>query len=289
MSVPDLTPATFEGDSKNRYRPRLPWRRIGLFVLVVALGVGAYFWRQSVRADELRAAMEAQYAAQVAPITGALSVLRGDIEKDALSAQSGAANRLVDTDLRLSELHDQRVVYLIVDSTELGSPERFRGAIDKAHPNAIGACLGLTLIELSALSEVPDVLSRDWLDAANDTNDLLRLRIKSEQLAQAIPRELPRIKALSDADYFLLLVVQGKDRLRDPVDLFLWDLKKDQLLLRSRTENHGKLITVKSQIGPANGGSKPTADNAVAVADCSIVAHLKAQLGEPTTSSEASD
>jgi len=83
------------------------------------------------------------------------------------------------------------------------------------------------------------------------------------------------------ADYFLLLVVQGKSRLRDPVDVFLWELAEDKLVLRSRTENRGRLITVRSQIGPKADSAKAAGDPIV-TADCSIAAHIKAQLGEPT-------
>ena len=73
--------------------------------------------------------------------------------------------------------------------------------------------------------------------------------------------------------------MQGKSRLRDPVDVFLWELAQDKLVLRSRTENRGRLITVRSQIGPK--GFTPEGDPIV-TADCSIAAHIKAQLGEPT-------
>ncbi|MEM9731409.1 MAG: hypothetical protein AAF997_22740, partial [Myxococcota bacterium] len=68
---------------------------------------------------------------------------------------------------------------------------------------------------------------------------------------------------------------------RDPVDVFLWDLSDDRLVLRSRTENHGKLITVLSKIGPKTDSARAKGDPIV-TADCSIAAHIKAQLGEPT-------
>ena len=73
----------------------------------------------------------------------------------------------------------------------------------------------------------------------------------------------------------------GARRLRDPVDVFLWDLEQDKLVLRSRTENRGRLITVRSQIGPGAESAKAAGDPIV-TADCSIAAHIKAQLGEPT-------
>ena len=72
------------------------------------------------------------------------------------------------------------------------------------------------------------------------------------------------------------------------MDVFLWDLKQDKLVLRSRTENRGRLITVRSQIGPKSDAAKAAGDP-IAVADCSIAGHIKAQLGEPTMDLAASD
>jgi hypothetical protein len=115
-----------------------------------------------------------------------------------------------------------------------------------------------------------------------------RLSVREEQLARAIERELPTLKERVPADYFLLLVVQGQSRLEDPVDVFLWNLDRDRLELRTRTENRGRLITVRSQIGPNSGVANAEGDP-IAAADCSIAAHIKAQLGEPTMDLGASD
>ena len=128
---------------------------------------------------------------------------------------------------------------------------------------------------------MPEVLTSKWLARIHETNDMQRLSVREEQLARAIERELPALHERVPVDYFLLLVVQGKSRLRDPVDVFLWDLEQDKLVLRSRTENRGRLITVRSQIGPKVDPAKAAGDPIV-TADCSIAAHIKAQLGEPT-------
>jgi len=281
MEPPELTPAEFDGVRRNRYRPQLPWARIGFVVLLATLIGGAYFWRQKVRADELRARIQALHAEQVAPILAALRATRRDLEAKALEAKSGAAERLVETKVPLSALHGEKVVYLRVRAPDLASKEALHAAIESEGTDAIGACLGLELTPLSALSDVPEVLTAKWLASADETNDMQRLSVREEQLRRAIERQLPALKERVPVDYFLLLVVQGKSRLRDPVDVFLWDLRRNELVLRSRTENRGRLITVRSQIGPKSESAKPTGDPIV-TADCSIAAHIKAQLGEPT-------
>jgi hypothetical protein len=281
MEPTELTPAEFDGVRKNRYRPRIPWARIGFVVLILVLISGAYFWRQKVRADALRERIEALHAERVAPILTQLEATRVDLEGKALGAKSGAANRLVEAEVPLSALHDKKVVYLKLRAPELASEQTLRAAIESEEADAIGACLGLELTPLLALSDVPEVLTVKWLRRVDDTNDMQRLSVREEQLRRAIERELPALEQRVPADYFLLLLVQGRSRLQDPVDVFLWDLAQDKLVLRSRTENRGRLITVRSQIGP-NADSAKAKGDPIVVADCSIAAHIKAQLGEPT-------
>lgn len=288
MEPSELTPAEFDGAPKNRYRPRLPWSRIGFIVLVAALIAGAYFWRQKVRADALRERIYTRHAEVVAPVLDELATTRDDLRQKALSAKAGAANRLVEAEIPLSALHDEQVVYLKIRVPELRSEETLEAAIEADEDDALGACLGLELTPLSALSDVPEVLTAKWLARSDDTNDMQRLSVREEQLARAIDRELPALRELVPTDYFLLLVVQGKSRLQDPVDVFLWNLADDRLVLRSRTENRGRLITVRSQIGPKSDAARAAGDPIVA-ADCSIAAHIKAQLGEPTMDLRASD
>lgn len=288
MEPSELTPAEFEGAPRNRYRPGLPWRRIGFVVLVAALIVGAYFWRQKVRADALRERIYTLHAEEVAPILEALDTTSADLRAKALSAKSGAATRLIEAEVPLSALHDETVVYLKIRAPELRTEETLSAVVEAEEQDAIGACLGLELTPLRVLSDVPEVLTSKWLARSDDTNDMRRLSVREEQLRRAIDRELPSLKEHVPADYFLLLVVQGKSRLEDPVDVFLWHLEQDQLVLRSRTENRGRLITVRSQIGPKSDAAKAEGDP-IAVADCSIAAHIKAQLGEPTMDLAASD
>ena len=288
MEPSELTPAEFEGAPKNRYRPGIPWRRIGVVACVVSLIVGAYFWRQKVRADALRERIYTLHAEEVAPVLGALRTTSDDLHGKALSAKTGAAIRLVEAEVPLSALHEDEVVYLRVRAPELRDEASLAAAVEAEREDAIGACLGLELTELRALSDVPEVLTAKWLARSDDTNDMQRLSVREEQLRRAIDRELPALSERVPADYFLLLVVQGKSRLEDPVDVFLWDLREDALVLRSRTENRGKLISVRSQIGPKSDSARAEGDP-IAVADCSIAAHIKAQLGEPTMDLATSD
>ena len=58
-------------------------------------------------------------------------------------------------------------------------------------------------------------------------------------------RDLPNLMAQIDSDYFLLVLQRGESRREEPVDVFLWDLRKDILLLSMRTVANGKLVPVR--------------------------------------------
>ncbi len=281
MSYERLRPVQYdEQGPRNKYRPKFPWKRVLVLSAVVSLILGAYFWRQKVRADGARADLRALHAEQVRPSLTELSALRAVIEDKTSQGGQGAAKRAVDTELRFSELHDKKVLYARVRAVELRSSEQIRQTLQVPPRDAIDACLGLQITPVSALYEVPEVLEAKWLSEADDTNDMLRLNMRREQLRLAIANELPPLQALLGPDYFLLAVVQGHDRLKDPVDVFLWDLRTDRLVLQSRTEATGRLITARSQIGDAPAGGSPK-DRPELTADCSIAAHLKAVTSEP--------
>ena len=130
MEPSELTPAEFEGAPRNRYRPGLPWRRIGFIVLFAALIVGAYFWRQKVRADALRERIYALHAAEVAPVLSALDTTSADLREKSLSAKGGAADRFIEAEVPLSALHDENVVYLKIRAPELRDEDSLEAAID---------------------------------------------------------------------------------------------------------------------------------------------------------------
>lgn len=281
MSYERLRPVHYDAQGpKNAYRPKFPWKKWLALAAVVSLILGGYFWRQKVRADAARADLRALHTEQVRPILTALRAIVADLEEKTLQAGQGAANREVDTALRFSELHDKSVVYARVRAVDLRTAEEAHKTLQVPPRDAIDACLGLQITPASALYEVPEVLEAKWLSEADDTNDMLRLNMRREQLRLAIQNELPPLRAHLGPDYFLLAVVQGHDRLKDPVDVFLWDLRADRLVLRSRTEATGRLITARSQFGDATAPGAPQ-DRPELAADCSIAAHLKAVTGEP--------
>lgn len=281
MSYERLRPVQYDEQAKkNVYRPKFPWKKALVLSAVVTLILAAYFWRQRVRGDAARAELQRMHAEQIQPVLTALGELRADIEEKAETGQAGAAERRVESGLKFSDLHGVPILYARVRAVELRTPDTVRASLVAKPKDAIGACLGLEMTSTSALYDVPDILQEKWLTSADETNDMLRLNIRHEQLEQAIHRELPALSELTKAAYLLLAVVQGHERDKDPVDLFLWDLRSDTLVLRSRTEARGRLIAARSQIGSAPRGAGPE-ERPLAAADCSIAAHLKAITGEP--------
>jgi hypothetical protein len=123
-----------------------------------------------------------------------------------------------------------------------------------------------------------------WLDAVREEPDFLRLRVVDEQLARNMAVDVPIVSNLLRAEYFLLVVQQGENRRDAPVDVYLWDLRENRQLLRTRIQARGVLIPVRIdrllpgvQVQAAPGVPAMTSGGAH---DCSIAAQMKAITGD---------
>jgi hypothetical protein len=95
---------------------------------------------------------------------------------------------------------------------------------------------------------------------------------------------VPIVSNLLRAEYFLLVVQQGENRRDAPVDVYLWDLRENRQLLRTRIQARGVLIPVRIdrmlpgvQVQAAPGVPAMTSGGAH---DCSIAAQIKAITGD---------
>lgn len=276
MSGARLRPAQYDEASQGgAYRPGFPWARVVAVVVALFAGWGLYTWRQGVRAEAVRQELETIHAGQIAPTLAALQELRDAVEEYAFGARGGAATRQVDEGLRFSELHDKRIVYARVTAPDLRSETNVRQALQRERPDSLGPCLGFDVLPASKLYEVPTVLTDEWLQESKDKTNVAFLRMRKAQLEQAVQIDLKRVSRLAPADYFLLAVVQGQDRTRDPVDVFMWDLRSGEQLVRTRTDAKGQLINFRNRFADGVRGTRKDNPHPDIVADCAIATHLK--------------
>jgi hypothetical protein len=100
-------------------------------------------------------------------------------------------------------------------------------------------------------------------------------------LAHHISADLPAVLNMLHEDWFLLVLQQGENRRDDPVDVFLWDMRSSQQLLRGRVQAVGVLLSARIQSKDAPGGPHMTPDQVEvgAANDCSIAAKIKQLAG----------
>jgi hypothetical protein len=274
-----------ELEGRPEYMPQIPWK----WALVGALALaGIYFgyqYREGARADAMREQILSTHEEHLAPIVDRYRTFRTRIEDWTMEAASaGEPERWADPRLRITGLHGGEGLYLRVRAEDATSREGIeRGAL-AMREDALTRGLGIAPASARGLFENGAFLMPQWLDAVREEPDFLRLRVLDEQLARNMAVDVPIVSNLLRAEYFLLVVQQGENRRDAPVDVYLWDLRENRQLLRTRIQARGVLIPVRIdrmlpgvQVQAAPGVPAMTSGGAH---DCSIAAQIKAITGD---------
>ncbi|MFW6050597.1 MAG: hypothetical protein ACODAU_05455 [Myxococcota bacterium] len=281
MTRDRLKPAKLTTEDEGaRFRKGLPWKWILLGAAFAATLVGLFWLRQARRADALRTNMRTLHGEVVTPAAERIDRFRQRIERWTMRAAEEAPEPWADPRLTFAGLHDAQGVYLRIPAEAAGSPEDIAEAARTMGKDAIARCLGLSPTSLRGLYERTGFLSPDWLAQVDRADGLMRLRVLDDDLARRVKRDLPILLHLLQSDYFLLVLERGDDRREAPVDVYLWDLRENRALLRTRTEAEGLLLPVRISMGDApRTAGKPKLRSAGAF-DCSIAAQVKSLTGE---------
>lgn len=283
-----LEPARFDDPTRKRaFASKLPWKLIGAFALVVLLLVGVYQMREHMRANEVRDQIDATYAT-IQNDADEVRAFRRQIEDWVAEATQMPTDSWVDPTLKISELHDLAGLYLrirVQDTTSRGS---LATAAGEMAPDAITKCLGITPTSLRTLYRKGQFLTPEWWARVDESDDVLRLRVIEDELKRHTSRDLPILRELLEARYFLLILEHGNSRLDGPVSAFLWDLQRGSLRMRTRTEASGRLIPVRIQVAGAPAAPPRRKTIGSGAGDCSIAAHLKSLTGETPLTFSAS-
>jgi hypothetical protein len=274
-----------ELEGRPEYMPQIPWK----WALVGALALaGVYFgyqYREGARADAMREQILSTHEEHLAPMVDRYRTFRTRIEGWTMEAASaGEPERWADPRLRITGLHGGEGLYLRLRAEDATSREGIeRGAL-AMREDALTRCLGIAPASARGLFENGAFLMPQWLDAVREEPDFLRLRVVDEQLARNMAVDVPIVSNLLRAEYFLLVVQQGENRRDAPVDVYLWDLRENRQLLRTRIQARGVLIPVRIdrllpglQVQAAPGVPAMTSGGAH---DCSIAAQIKAITGD---------
>lgn len=266
---------------RSPFSPRFPWKWVLLGAGAVALFAGMLWLRHVQEVDALRDQMLEVHRKVVEPAGERIAKFRHRIEGWITEAAGKKPESWADSRLRFSNLHDAQGLYLRIPLADAHSPKQIARAALRMNKDSIAACLGLTPISLRGLYERLAFLTPRWKHEVESTDSQMRLRVLDEQLTRHIEHDLPVLMHLLRSDYLLVVLQHGPNRRDAPVDVYMWDLRDDQPLLRTRVQADGILLPVHIAVGNAPRLVMPKLHSGGAN-DCSIAAQVKALAGSPS-------
>lgn len=283
MQDSELKPAKYDADAKSEFGPRFPWKIVVPLLLSAILGVSFYFYREAERREAFRRALSKAYSSSVLPAKAPVEEFRSNVENKILKAIQNPPKEVRNPKLRLSALLSMDGVYVRVNAATIKNQETLRASLHGKAPDAIGRCLGIAPLSLRTLYNRFTVVDDKFVQSIADTPDLLGLKVIDRELSLRAARDIPVLVRLAQSDYLMLVVERGASRKTAPVGIYLWDLKREELLLAGEVEANGALISAR--IGGSRSQDKPLADSGGAI-DCSIASGIKELAGRDKISVE---
>jgi hypothetical protein len=288
--IRDLRPARpDENDaSEQGYLPRLPWKWIVSLGLFVAIAFGVLHTREQREVESLKASILDTYQSQLSPLVERHDALVNQIMSLTMAAaKDDAPESTVDPRLKLDALHKGQGLYLRLKASDATSPKQIASASLAMPPDAIARCLGLNPSATPELLARGSFLEKSWIKRAENPESLMKLRVVAEEIRQRSKRDLPFVAEALKAQWFMLVLERGENRRDAPVDVYLWDLRKQQLLLSSRVQAEGALVAARIVVNGVKPGHYASGAQTGAAQDCSIASQLRSLAGSPAATFEA--
>ncbi len=276
---PDLKPAVYEESEVKEFAAQFPWKWVALFVGTVVFFGGGYLYRQDQKIADLRQSIATSYSTQVSGAAGHINTFREKLEDWAIEVAGDEPETWADERLNLAGLHNASGVYLRVHADQAGSRPALAEAARGMSPDAIPRCLGLSPTSLRAVYELGDFLEPSWAARLQEAPSVMALRVIEDELRRHIESDLPMIASMTSADYFLLALVHGNSRSAHPVDIYLWDLRSDRLLLKTRTQARGRLVQARIALEGTPRTGYVESSSRSGASDCSIASQVRAAAG----------
>lgn len=279
-SGPRLKPAIPDVDGKQPYMPRVPWKWIGLGAVAFGLLASLLFYLGRRSDLEIRTQIVSTLDGPLAEPSQAYRAFRTKLEQWTIqAAKAGEPPTHVDPRLRFSELHKGKGLYLRLREDDAKSAEQIAKAIETFQIDAIPRCLGVAPTSLRTFYQQGTFLLPKWQESAKTETESSQLEVIKMELELRAERDLPNLLEMTKFDYFLLVIQRGETRKNEPVDVYLWNLRSNKLLLSMRTIANGRLVPVR--LPGVEAPKKAVVLDSPAAHDCSIAAALKEAAGEP--------
>ena len=279
--IPELRPARpeLEGEKRPGYMPKLPWKWIGGIGLFLTLSIGTCQVRERQEVSALKTSLLDTHRAQLGPIVTRYQDVLNKVYRNTRGAAQRKPETFVDPRLKLDALGSSPGIYLRIKVKDAASPEQIANGSLDMRPDAIGRCLGLTTVWFPELYAKGTFLEERFMKQAEEADNVMKLRVVAEELRQRSQRDLPFVIDALKAQWFLLVLEPGDNRRDAPVDVYLWELRSDALLLSARTQADGVLVSARIAVGGTKPGQYAAGTQSGAAQDCSIAANLRAIAG----------
>lgn len=269
----------------------MPWKT----ALAVILGIVGVFTFYTVRQDRRKEALRQQmldlHETQLTEVAERYMGFRRRLETLVTQAAAGGEpENWADPRLNLGGLRGGEGLYLRIRVEATDTPEHIRDGALQMDADAITRCLGIAPMSMRGLYEKGEFLTPAWVDHLREEPDMMQLRVLDDQLGRHIQVDAPVILSMMQADWFLLVIQQGESRRDHPVDVFLWDLRRNHQLLRARVQGRGLLVPVRLRFEGVQQGPAATIDpRSGGATDCSIASQLRALTGGDALEFDSAD
>ncbi len=262
--------------------PRVPWAWILLGALGISTLGGGYWLKEHQRARELRAQVLRVHEYELEAARVRYTGFRDKLENWVLRAAWSKPREHLDPRLRIAGLRAGNGLYLRLYAKDARTKRGIDEGARAMDADSIAACLGLAPASARGVWEKGGFLMPRWADQVRKEEHVMRLRVLDEMLARHIRSDLASVLGLLKSQWFMLVLQDGPTRRDHPVDVLLWDIKRDELLLRTRIQARGLLVPMRVRMeGVPAGPGAPTTLTSGAATDCSIGSQLKALTGTP--------
>jgi hypothetical protein len=279
--IPQLHPARpdVEGGARPAYLPKLPWKWIGGAAAFLTLSLGTCHYRERQEIAARRAGVLDVHRSQLGPLGARYDALLAKIYRNTAGAAARKPESYVDPRLKLDALGSSPGIYLRLNARHATDPEQIANASLDEQKDAIPACLGLSPVWFPELYAHGTFLESRFIKQAESAESVMKLRVIEEELRQRARRDLPFVIEALKAQWFMLSLTRGDNRRDAPVDVYLWDLRNDALLLATRAQADGVLVSARIAVGGQKPGQYASGDQSGAAQDCSIASQLRALAG----------
>lgn len=270
------------GEGRPSYMPRMPWGWILLGTAAVAGLFGVYHVRQRQSAEAIRQQMLALHDERLTEIAERYMSFRERLEgMISEAAQAGEPETWVDPQLKIAGLRSGDGLYVRLPIEAARERESIGPAAWGAQDDSIMRCMGIAPMNLRGLYQNGEFLTPEWLETLRTEQDRMQLRMLDDQLGRHVKVDAPVVASMMQADWLMVVLQQGEDRRDHPVDVFLWDLKRDRQLLRTRVQARGLLVPVRLRFEGVAEGAAPADSNLLSggATDCSIASQLRSLTG----------